>query len=116
MQKNYTTIKGDDILDKITALTIATEYASEVCKIFDPLTIILYGSYANETATVDSDIDIAVIFDGYNGNWLKDSAILWRLTRKINTNIEPILLDRKHDPSGFVEKIYNIGEILYTSV
>jgi len=111
-----TAVKRDDKMDRNTALTTATEYAAEVRKVLNPFTIIMYGSHVKGTATSDSDIDIAVIFDGYNGNWLKDSALLWNLTRKISTSIEPVLLDRTQDPSGFVEQIFNTGEILYSSV
>jgi predicted nucleotidyltransferase len=111
-----TAVKGDDRVDRNTALTTAAAYADEVRKVLNPFTIILYGSHAKGTATPDSDIDVAIIFDGYNGNWLKDSALLWKLTRKISTNIEPILLDRAQDPSGFVENIFNTGETLYSSL
>jgi predicted nucleotidyltransferase len=103
-------------MDRSTALTAATAYAAEVRKVLNPFTIVLYGSHAKGTATSDSDIDIAIIFDGYSGNWLKDSALLWKLTRKISTSIEPILLDRTQDPSGFVEDIFSTGEVLYSSV
>ena len=102
-------------MDRNTALAAATAYAAEVCKVLDPYTIIMYGSHVKGTATADSDIDIAIVFDGYSGNWLKDSALLWKLTRKISTSIEPILLDRTQDPSGFVADIFNTGEILYSS-
>jgi predicted nucleotidyltransferase len=100
-------------MDRETALNNAAVYASEVCKVFDPFNIILFGSYVNGMATQESDIDIAVIFDGYTGNWLQDSAMLWGLTRKVSTYIEPILLDRTHDPSGFVEDVYKTGKVLY---
>ena len=100
-------------MDRKAALKNATAYAVEVCKVLSPYTIIMYGSYAKGTATFESDIDIAVIFDDYQGNWLKDSALLWKLTRCVNTSIEPILLDRTHDPSGFVQEILDTGEILY---
>jgi len=30
--------------------------------------------------------------------------------------IEPILLDRTQDPSGFVEEVFNTGEILYSAI
>ena len=103
-------------MDKITALAVATEYAIEVCKILNPFAIILYGSHARGTATLDSDIDIAVIFDGCSGNWSKDSALLWKLARRVNANIEPVLLDRTKDPGGFVEVIFSTGELLYSSV
>ncbi|MDR1669290.1 MAG: nucleotidyltransferase domain-containing protein, partial [Oscillospiraceae bacterium] len=95
-----------------TALSSATSYAAEVRKVFKPSSIVLYGSYAKGTPTTDSDIDVAVIFDGYTGNWLKDSALLWKLTHNVSTLIEPVLLDRTHDPSGFVEEIVNTGEVL----
>jgi len=101
-------------VDRETALRNAAAYAAEVCKVFDPITIIMYGSYVQGTPTPESDIDIAVIFDGYTGNWLKDSALLWGLTRKVSTQIEPILLDRAQDPSGFVESISKTGEVLYS--
>lgn len=94
----------------------AAAYAAEVRKVFDPFSIIMYGSYVKGTANQDSDIDVAVIFDGYNGNWLQDSALLWKLTRNVNTSIEPILLDRTQDPSGFVQEIFNTGDVLYSRI
>ncbi|MDR1192991.1 MAG: nucleotidyltransferase domain-containing protein [Peptococcaceae bacterium] len=101
-------------MDRATALSDAAAYAAEVCKVLNPCKIIMYGSYAKGTPSANSDIDIALIFDGYRGNWLKDSALLWKLTRKISTSIEPILLDRAQDPSGFVQEISNTGETLYS--
>jgi predicted nucleotidyltransferase len=100
-------------MDRETALNNAAAYADEVCKVFNPYSIIMYGSYAKDTAKPESDIDIAVIFDGYTGNWLQDSALLWGLTMNVSTYIEPILLDRTHDPSGFVEDVYKTGKVLY---
>jgi predicted nucleotidyltransferase len=102
-------------MDRETAIKNAFEYAAEVCKVLNPLSIIMYGSYAHEIETKESDIDIAVIFDEYNGNWLQDSALLWRLTRKVSTTIEPVLLDRAKDPSGFVEDIFKTGRVLYSA-
>ena len=100
-------------MDRATVIKKANEYSAEVRKVFDPFSIVLYGSYANGTPTPESDIDIAVVFDGYDGNWLNDSAKLWGLTIQISTLIEPILLDRTKDPSGFVEGIFKSGVILY---
>jgi predicted nucleotidyltransferase len=39
-----------------------------------PERIILFGSYAANTATEDSDIDVAVIFDGFDGDFLRTSS------------------------------------------
>ncbi|MCL2446280.1 MAG: nucleotidyltransferase domain-containing protein [Oscillospiraceae bacterium] len=100
-------------MDRETALRNATAYANEVRKFFSPMSIVLYGSYAKGSPTPESDIDIAVIFNGYSGNWLNDSAKLWELTRRVSTHIEPVLLDHTNDPSGFVENIYNHGIMLH---
>ena len=102
-------------MDRAAALKNASAYATEVCKVLNPCTIIMYGSYANGTPDPESDIDIAVIFNGYKGNWLKDSAVLWELTRRVSTHIEPILLDRTQDPSGFVANVFNSGEVIYSA-
>ena len=56
-----------------------------------------------------SDIDIAVIFNGFSGDWLKTSSDLWRITEKADTIIEPVLLDLKNDPSGFVQEVLRTG-------
>lgn len=100
-------------MDKETALKNATAYAEEVRKFFNPVSIVMYGSYAKGVPGLESDIDIAIIFNNYNGNWLNDSAKLWELTRRVSTLIEPVLLDQANDPSGFVENIYNTGEVLF---
>ena len=101
------------MLDKGTVVNTVNRYASAVKKEFDPAAIILYGSYARGMARDDSDIDIAVIFNGFSGDWLKVSSRLWHLTEDINYSIEPILLDSKHDPSGFVQNIFKTGQVIY---
>ncbi len=102
-------------MDRNAAINVASAYAVEVCKVFNPSSIIMYGSYAKGNARPESDIDVAVIFDGYNGDWLEDSSRLWQLTMKVSTLIEPVLLDRTTDPGGFVEDILKVGEVLYKS-
>ena len=100
-------------MDREAAVKNAKKYADEVCKVFNPYSIIMFGSYVNGSPTIESDIDIAVIFDGYTGDWLNDSAMLWKLTMQVSTLIEPVLLDRTKDPSGFVADIFKHGEVLY---
>ena len=52
----------------------------------------LFGSYSTDTASENSDIDVLIVSDKYDEN--DDIAIgnIWRLTRKINTKIEPFLI------------------------
>ena len=101
-------------MDKTTVIKTATQYAQIVAEELKPYAIFLYGSYANGTPHAESDIDVAVVFDGFNGNWLEISAKLWKLRREISDDIEPVLLDRTQDKSGFVNNIIKTGELLYS--
>ena len=102
-------------MDKSAIIETARRYAQVVAGELNPSTILLYGSYAQNTAHAGSDIDVAVIFDGFSGNWLETSARLWKLRRGISDDIEPILLDIKRDESGFIAGILRTGEVLYGS-
>ena len=101
------------MLDKGTVINVADKYAKVVQKEFLPDAIILFGSYAKGNAHDESDIDIAVVFNGFTGDWLKVSNRLWRLTEDISSYIEPVLLDITNDKSGFAKHIYKTGQILY---
>ena len=101
------------MLDKAAAVNAARQYAEAVTKEFSPSAIVLYGSYAGGNVHEDSDIDVAVIFTGFYGDWLQTSARLWRLIEDISFNIEPILLDSSEDKSGFVKNIIKTGQIIY---
>jgi predicted nucleotidyltransferase len=104
------------MLDKEAVITAVKQYADIVIKELSPAAIVLYGSYAKDDAHADSDIDVAIIFNGFTGDWHKTSSMLWRLRRGISFDIEPILLDSTEDESGFVKNIYKTGEIIYASL
>ncbi len=55
----------------------------------------LFGSYSNNSANKDSDIDVMIVSDKYDEN--DDLAIgkMWNLTRKVNSKIEPFLIGTK---------------------
>ena len=101
------------MLDKGTVINTVEQYANAVTKELSPSAIVLYGSYAKGNPHEDSDIDVAVIFNGFSGDWLKTSTRLWRLTEDISFDIEPILLDSTEDKSGFVRNIFKTGQVIY---
>lgn len=72
--------------------------------------IVLYGSYARETEHADSDIDVAVIVDRIDGDYLELSARLFELVRDVDVRIEPVLLNENSDKSGFIESIMKYGK------
>jgi len=101
------------MLDQKAAIGAATRYADAVKRDFSPAAIVLFGSYSKGDAREDSDIDVAVIFDGFAGDWLETSASLWKLRRNISYDIEPHLLDAAQDKSGFVQHVFKTGQIVY---
>ena len=54
--------------DKATAINTVERYAEAVTREFSPAAIVLYGSYAKGSPHKDSDIDVAVIFNGFSGD------------------------------------------------
>jgi len=100
-------------MDKATALMIARQYANEVTKEMSPNKVLLFGSYAKGNASEESDIDIAVIFDGFKGDWFQACTKLSSITWKVSTFIEPVLLDSQDDQSGFIQEVLRTGELVY---
>ena len=100
-------------MDKTAVLRASRRFADEVVKALAPDQILLFGSYATGTAREDSDINIAVLFDGFEGDWLRVNAQLNRFAWNANTLISPILLDSRVDRSGLVQEVLNTGELIY---
>lgn len=100
-------------MDKNEVRKVVKQYADVVTQELSPVSIVLYGSHAKGNPHKDSDIDVAVIFHSFVGDWLQTSTQLWKLRHNISLDIEPILLDRATDPSGFVRNIYKTGEVIY---
>jgi predicted nucleotidyltransferase len=101
-------------MDKKEALTLVRQYASIVAKEMNPDKIVMYGSHAKGTATDESDIDVAVIFDTFNGDWFSAYTRLAKLRRSVSLYIEPVLLESAHDRSGFVGEVVRTGEVIYS--
>ncbi len=85
-------------------------YADIVRQAMQVKKIVLYGSYARETEHAGSDIDVAVIVDRIDGDYLELSARLFKLVRDVDVRIEPVLLNENSDKSGFIESIMKYGK------
>ena len=71
----------------------------------------LYGSYLNDSATSDSDIDLMIVTDNENDDYL--AGKIWKLTRNINSKIEPFLVGKNrfysNDNSPLVDLVKRTG-------
>jgi len=105
-------------MDKEQALRIAEKFAERVAKEFNPIQILLFGSYLDGTHRKNSDIDIAIVFDKNSEpkNWLKAASRMQAIRWEINdTDIEPHLLDLDQNPCEFVNHVRKVGKVLYQS-
>jgi predicted nucleotidyltransferase len=72
---------------------------------------ILYGSWLSGSATDESDIDILVVTENGDNDYI--AGKIWQLTRKINTRIEPFIIGIDHfnsnDNSPLIDLIKRTG-------
>lgn len=101
-------------VDQRKALDNARIYAKLVGEIIQPAKVVLYGSFAKGNWNENSDIDIAVIMNTID-DYLETSKKINKLTRGIDTRIEPVLLQSNEDSSGFLSTVLNTGITLYSN-
>ena len=93
-------------------INIVKQYA-ELVKQYIPVSkILLYGSYARGNERTDSDIDVAVIVDKSPSDFLETETLLFKLRRQIDTRIEPVLIEKDYDKSGFLDNILEYGIVI----
>jgi len=56
-----------------------------------------------------SDIDVAVVVSNISDDFFAINPLLWKLRRQIDDRIEPILIDKSNDKSGFLDEIKRNG-------
>ena len=96
-------------MDKKSVIELAKRFSEQVYEFMPVQQIILYGSYAKDESKVDSDIDIAVIVEKLDGDYLNAQSKLFKLRRSIDLRIEPIIIEQSDDKSGFLEEILETG-------
>lgn len=74
--------------------------------------IYLYGSYAKNNFHEHSDIDVAIVIDKLENDYLETNMKLWKLRRKIDVRIEPKLIISRNDLSGMLEEVQKTGILI----
>jgi uncharacterized protein len=96
-------------MDKREVTEKVTQYKLLLGNYFDIDSVYLFGSFANGTNREDSDIDVAVVVENISGDFFAVNPLLWKLRRQVDDRIEPILIDKKNDKSGFLDEIKRDG-------
>ncbi|MBG0860099.1 MAG: nucleotidyltransferase domain-containing protein, partial [Bacteroidales bacterium] len=76
-------------MDKSEAIIKVRQYKLLLRKCFNFDTVCLFGSYARDNFSEDSDIDVAVIVSNISGDFFSVNPLLWKLRRQIDDRIEP---------------------------
>lgn len=96
-------------MDKREAIEKVMQYKLLLGNHFDLESVYLFGSFANDTNREDSDIDVAVVVKNISGDFFAVNPLLWKLRRQVDDRIEPILIDKNNDKSGFLDEIKRSG-------
>ena len=102
-------------MDQDKIIAIVRDFAELVKQNFPVKQIYLFGSYANGNANDESDIDVAVILDHIDSNYLAQNTKLFQLRRNIDLRIEPVLIEATNDISGFLSEIKATGISIYSA-
>jgi predicted nucleotidyltransferase len=96
-------------MDKKEAIKTATKYKELLQTKFDIEKLYLFGSYANGKFNNDSDIDIAVVLNKFDDDYLELRRKFWTMRRKVDVRIEPVIFEKNIDPTGFLNEIVKTG-------
>ncbi len=96
-------------MDQREAIKKVRQYKLLLGNHFDLESVYLFGSFARGTNRVDSDIDVAVVVKKISGDYFAVNPLLWKLRRQVDDRIEPILIDKNNDQSGFLDEIKKHG-------
>jgi len=99
-------------MDKSEVISIVSKYKVLVSKHFEIESMILFGSYANGNQKEDSDIDVAIVVNSITQDFFSYAPLLWKLRREIDDRIEPIMIEKDKDESGFLSEILRTGFII----
>ncbi len=96
-------------MDKGEAINKVREYSILLKKYIPLEKVYLFGSYAKNTNRSDSDIDVAIVVNKLEGDFFTIQPLLWKLRRQVDDRIEPILIEKDNDYSGFLIEIQRNG-------
>lgn len=103
-------------MDKESVIGLAKRFSEIVRQSMPVKQIVLYGSYVKDEENPDSDIDIAVIVESLDEDFIKAQTKLFKLRRSIDLRIEPILIEQSNNKSGFLEEILESGIEIYSTI
>ena len=101
--------KREDIIKKVNDYQIIVRQSDFPLPIE---AVYLFGSYAKGTANKDSDIDVALVVNSFEGDYFDVIPPIHRLIEKVDFRIEPHVIARDTDYAGFLNEIQKTGILI----
>lgn len=97
-------------MDKDEIIETLCLFKNELNKIINLKKMYLFGSYSQNMQKPESDIDVAIIVDSIQGDYLKYLTSIWKLGGDLDPRIEPVVFEENQpDYSGFYKTIIQTG-------
>ena len=94
------------IVNKVRAyqsLVKQSDFPMEIEKVY------LFGSYAKGSPRKDSDIDVALVVNKWQGDYFDVIPPIWKLTEQVDYRIEPHVIVPEEDYAGLLNEIEQTG-------
>jgi len=101
--------KREDIIDKVKYYGKALKESNFPMQIEQ---VYLFGSYAKGNPHKDSDIDVALVVNQWQGDYFEVMPMLWRVRRDVDMRIEPHVIVPQEDYTGFLNEIQRTGILI----
>jgi predicted nucleotidyltransferase len=76
--------------------------------------VILFGAWLEGLAREDDEIEVAVVVDLLEEDYVESRAKLVQLGRTVDRRIEPIIIERERkDPVGFFQEVLDNGRVIW---
>ena len=100
-------------MDKEQIIELVKIYSKKIQNIIIFKEIILFGSWAKDSANENSDIDVAVLVKDEVKDLINIESKLWGRCREVDLRIEPLIVVDKDDPAGFRNMVKRTGIKVY---
>ncbi|HLC16026.1 MAG TPA: HEPN domain-containing protein [Thermodesulfovibrionia bacterium] len=57
-------------------------------------------------------VDVAIVVDKLQEDYFLTTPLLWRVRREVDDRIEPVILEKNNDESGFLEEVMKNGILI----
>ncbi len=101
--KSEVKMNRGEAIDKVRAYRLLLQDHFQLESVY------LYGACASENYAGEGNIDVAVVVDRVKGDYFSVSPLLWQLRKKVDTRIEPILIEKAFDDAVVLGEVIKHG-------